>query len=175
MKEIRVYFNDSLCVCWFSVLTGHKIFTGYTIKNSAGATFTPVTPCFLLPIWKFDIQRMFVQKGEALKTFLKNTKRYHYTLNEVTVVDDNIVSVLRIVAFAKSNVSTFTWRHMVSKKEGWSLQYFMYPLWGDFINSMYPVWGVLPVTFGIRLFAAILFEIRKYFQKLGGAVIRSHA
>ena len=64
---------------------------------------------------------------------------------------------------------------MVSKKEGWSLQYFMYPLWGDFINSMYLLWGVLPVTFGIRLFAAILFEIRKYFQKLGGAVIRSHA
>ena len=80
MKEIRVYFNDSLCVCWFSVLTGHKIFTGYTQKNSAGAYFTPVTPCFLLPIWTFDIQRMFVQKGEALNTFLKNTKRYHYTL-----------------------------------------------------------------------------------------------
>ena len=83
MKEICVYFNDSLCVCWCSVLTGHKIFTGYTIKNSTGATFTPVTLCFLLPIWKFDIQRMFVQKGEALKKILKNTKRYHYTLKSM--------------------------------------------------------------------------------------------
>ena len=76
MKEIRVYFNDSLCVCWLSVLTGHKIFTGYTQKNSAGAYFTPVTPCFLIPIWTFDIQRMFVQKGEALNTF----KKKHETL-----------------------------------------------------------------------------------------------
>ena len=52
------------------------------MKIRAGAYFTPVTRCFLLPIWKFDIQRIFVQKGEALKTFLKNTKRYHYTLIE---------------------------------------------------------------------------------------------